>query len=774
MRSITQFALAASSLYGITQGLENITDDTYFYGLSQPVYPAPNGTGSGDWAESYAKARAMVARMTLEEKANFTISIPLGEDKLTSCQGRIAPIERLGFPGMCLADAGNGLRWGELTSMWPSGISVAASWNKDLALQRAIGMGSEFAKKSLNVIFGPVVGPLGRVATGGRNWEGLGYDPWLSGALVRQTVKGIQGAGVIASLKHFVGNEQETRRSTNTGIDQTVFAEDILQAVSVNVDDKTLHELYLWPFVDALEGGVANIMCSYNRLNNSYACQNSHLLNGILKTELGFQGFVLTDWGAQHAGVANAEAGMDSAALPEGGNYETSLWGKNLTLAVQNGTLPEHRLDDMVTRVLAPYYKLGQDQRIKQPGLGFPADHTLPHAAVDAVDPAMDSVRLQGAIEAHVLVKNSNQSLPLKKPQMLSIYGYSAKIQDFYHPNDNLAADVPWNVVPKNDIWTKGTLFIGGGSGATGARRAISPMDAIRQRAWQDRTQLFWDFDSAQPGSEGINANTDACLVFGNAYASEGVDKEGLRDDYTDGLILSFFDHPNITAIIMAHLPGEESGNALVQILYGEANPSGKLPYTVAKNESDYGPLLLPDQAVTPYGVFPQSNFTEGNFIDYRHFDREGIEPRYAFGFGLSYTTFALDNLAVAVPSNGTLSRFPRGPILQGGAVGLWDVVGRVTARVTNTGDVAGAEVAQLYLGIPDDEENTVPARQLRGFVKPFLQPGEAADVTFDLTRRDLSVWDVTAQQWSLGKGEYKVYVGTSSRDLPLQTTFSI
>lgn len=535
-------------------------------------------------------------------------------------------------------------------------------------------------------------------------------------------------------------------------------------------------------------------MCSYNRLNNSYGCQNSHLLNGILKTELGFQGFVLTDWGAQHSGVANAEAGMDSAALPEGGNYETGLWGKNLTLAVQNGTLPEHRLDDMVVRVLAGYYKLGQDQLMKQPGLGFPADHTLPHASVYAVDPAMDDVRLQGAIESHVLVKNVNNSLPLKKPQMLSIYGYSAKMQDFYRPQDNLGADIPYGTV--SDIFSKGTLFVGGGSGVTGAHRAVAPMDAIRQRARDDRTQLFWDFESAQPGLTGVNGNTDACLVFGNAYASEGVDKDAIRDDYTDGLILSvaancsntvvvlhntgarlvdqFVDHPNITAIIMAHLPGEESGTALVQILYGDANPSGKLPYTVAKNESDYGDLLLPDQAIAPYGIFPQSNFTEGNFIDYRHFDREEIEPRYEFGFGLSYTTFALEDLNVAVLSNASLDRYPRGPIVQGGPVGQWDLVARVTARVTNTGDMAGAEVAQLYLGIPDDEEHTIPARQLRGFTKPFLEPGESADVTFELTRRDLSVWDVVAQKWALGEGEYKVFVGTSSRDLPLEGTFTI
>lgn len=676
---------------------------------------------------------------------------------------------------------------------WAS-ADTRRSWNKELALKRATGLGTEFAKKSLNVVFGPVVGPLGRVATGGRNWEGLGYDPVLSGALVRETVKGIQGAGVIASLKHFIGNEQETRRSTSSMLTDDPWDPDPLQAVSANIDDKTLHELYLWPFVDAIDEGVANIMCSYNRLNNSYGCQNSHLLNGILKTELAFQGFVLTDWGAQHSGVANAEAGMDSAALPEGGDWETALWGKNLSVAVQNGSLPEHRLDDMVTRVLAPWYKLGQDERVTQPGLGFPADHSVPHESVDVVDPAMDEVRLQGAIESHVLVKNANNSLPLKKPKILSVFGYSARMQDFFHPNENLAADVEYGTVA--EIWTGGTLFVGGGSGATGALRAVAPMDAIRQRAWEDRTQLFWDLESAQPGLAGINGNSDACLVFGNHYASEGVDKDSLRDDYTDGLILSvaancsntivvmhntgarlvdqFADHPNVTAIIMAHLPGEESGHGLVQILYGDANPSGKLPYTVARNESDYGHMLLPDQAAAPYGIFPQSNFTEGNFIDYRYFNDQGIEPRYEFGFGLSYTTFELTDLDASLGGNASLGRYPRGPVRQGGPADLWDVVARVTARVTNTGGAAGAEVAQLYVGIPDDEAHTVPARQLRGFEKPYLEPGESAEVVFPLTRRDLSVWDVVAQKWALGEGEYKIWVGTSSRNLPLEGSLTI
>ncbi|KAJ3578377.1 hypothetical protein NPX13_g2188 [Xylaria arbuscula] len=390
----------------------NITDDTVFYGQSPPVYPSPNGTGIGDWADAYAKARALVSKMTLEEKVNITISIPQGEDHVTGCEGRVQAIPRIGFPGLCLADAGHGLRNAELVSAWPVGMSAGASWNKKLALQRATGMGAEFRKKGVNVIFGPIVGPQGRIVKGGRNWEGFSSDPWHAGQFAYETIKGLQGAGVIASVKHFVGNEQETRRSTSTFFYED---ENTTQAISSNIDDKTMHELYVWPFVDALHAGAANIMCSYQRLNNSYACQNSKILNGVLKTELNFQGFVVTDWGAQHAGVATAMAGLDSAALPEGGDFGTMLWGLNLTLAVQNGSVPETRLDDMVIRTLAAWYKLGQDQDFLEPGAGFPADHTLPHESIEARDPAYDDVLLQGAIEGHVLAlfKTTTASLTM-------------------------------------------------------------------------------------------------------------------------------------------------------------------------------------------------------------------------------------------------------------------------------------------------------------------------------------------------------------------------
>lgn len=290
---------------------------------------------------------------------------------------------------------------------------------------------------------------------------------------------------------------------------------------------------------------------------------------------------------------------------------------------------------------------------------------------------------------------------------------------------------------------------------------------------------------------------TPIAVVVGNVWATEGYDRPNLRDSYTDDLILhvasqcsntivvfhnaglrivdTFVDHPNVTAIVFAHLPGQDSGKALISLLYGKENFSGRLPYTVAKQESDYGPTLHPDYyepgKTARYMRYPQSNFTEGVFVDYKHFDKENIEPRYAFGFGLSYATFEYSNLEIAKDADADFEEYPSGPVVEGGQADLWDELVTVTADVTNTADVDGKEVAQLYLGIPGEG---TPVRQLRGFEKPLIQAGETQTVEFKLRRRDLSVWDTVAQKWHLQSGEYKVYVGSSSRDLPLEGTLEI
>jgi len=226
-------------------------------------------------------------------------------------------------------------------------------------------------------------------------------------------------------------------------------------------------------------------------------------------------------------------------------------------------------------------------------------------------------------------------------------------------------------------------------------------------------------------------------------------------------LVDQWIEHPNVTAVIFAHLPGQDSGRALTQLLYGVQSPSGKLPYTVAKNESDYN-TASPDLPKGEFQMFPQSNFTEGVYIDYRDFDKKNITPRYEFGFGLTYTTFTYSNLTVKTIGN--FSRYPSGEVIEGGISGLWDVVAQVSAVVANTGQVDAAEVAQLYVSVGG-------IRQLRGFSKVDVPVGSRVTVEFDLLRRDLSEWDVKEQAWVLNAETFDVFVGASSRNLPLHST---
>lgn len=538
-------------------------------------------------------------------------------------------------------------------------------------------------------------------------------------------------------------------------------------------------------------------MCSYNRVNNSHSCQNSYTLNHLLKTELGFQGFVVSDWYGQHAGVASALAGMDMV-MP----YGSDFWGANLSLAVTNGSVSSTRLDDMATRILAAWYQMGQNSDdFATPGHGIPFDVSQPHEKVVGWNSSFRNVIYQGALEGHVLVKNVNNTLPLKSPQLLSIFGYSAKTPSSFGISNSGWNGGAYSVGPQ-DVWggyypiaaasgtgtaRNGTIISGGGSGANMPAYISSPFDALAARAQQDLTQLYWDFDSVNPE---VNSASDACIVDVNTFASEGWDRTNLHDDYTDSIILNvaancsntivvfqnagarlvdqFIDHPNVTALVFAHVPGQDSGKALVALLYGDENFSGKLPYSIPKNETDYAGLDAPSEPEGEFALFPQSNFTEGIYIDYRAFDLKNITPRYEFGFGLSYTSFSFSALTVA-NGNASTASYPVGAIAEGGQTDLWDVLATVSATVTNTGAVDGAEVAQLYVGVPNG-----PVRQLRGFEKPVLTAGASATVSFPLTRRDLSTWDAVAQKWLLQSGEYQLYVGSSSRDLPLTGTLTI
>lgn len=649
------------------------------------------------------------------------------------------------------------------------------------------------------------VGPLGRVAEGGRIWEGVSVDPYLASKLVAQHIRGVQSNGVGTCTKHYIGNEQETDRNpTINSQNETV------ESLSSNIDDTTMHELYLWPFVDAVHAGTVCIMCSYNRINNSYACQNSKTLNGILKTELGFQGYVVSDWYAQHSGVASAEAGLDMV-MPSG----LAFWGPNLTEAVQNGSIPEARLDDMATRILAAWYYTNQNNGYPTRGVGMPASLSAPHEVVDARNPAARPGLMQAAVEGHVLVKNVNNTLPLQKPRLLTVYGYDAVNPQFNTPTPGLSS---WALgLTSTDVYSvlcgfsaalgpctpfpgfgaNGTIYTGGGSGATSPAYISAPLDAIQARAMQDGdTVVYWDTQNIN-ATGAVEGATDACLVFINAEASEGVDRPALYDSYSDRLVTNianqcsntivtihnagirlvdnWIEHPNVTAVIFAHLPGQDSGRALVSILYGDVSPSGKLPYTVARNESDYGAILSPIQTPegSKYSLFPQDNFSEGVYIDYRAFDARNITPRYEFGYGLTYTTFSYSDISISKVSNPrNQSAYATGAIIPGGHADLFANVVTVSATITNIGSIGAAEIAQLYVGIPASGQ---PVRQLRGFEKVFLAPGASQTVHFYLRRRDLSVWDAVAQNWRMVVGgQYTFSVGASSRNLPLTGTLTL
>ncbi|CAP96229.1 putative beta-glucosidase M [Penicillium chrysogenum] len=803
MPQLKRLLVTAGFLINFVAGQDTVVhQDTHFYGQSPPIYPSPEISGTGGWNE-FSKAQALVLQMTLEEKTSLTGGYP---NETSGCGGNIPAIARLGFPGMCLQDGPNGVRAADFVNGYPSGIHVGASWNKTLAYSQSHAIGGEFRRKGATVALGPpVLGPLGRIALGGRNWETYSNDPYLTGALGAEAVKGVQDNGVISCTKHFVGNEQEMHRNPRVDPDTNT----TIEASSSNIDDRTMHEHYMWPFADAVHAGTASIMCAYERLNNSYSCHNSKLLNGLLKTELGFQGFVVSDWFAQHTGIASATAGLDMV-MPYG--YE--FWGDNLTEAVRNGSISEGHINNMATRIMAAWYFSHQDDKSLPPvGVGLTANFEDRRApTIDARDPNDAGLLMEGAIQGHVLVKNVKNSLPLKAPRMLSIYGYDAKLPDksFSSGGYNgwalgLQSQNYRSIVcgfgpiggqcpAFEPIAINGTMIGGGGSGAVTPVYMSSPFDALEKRARREGTQLFWDFNTENATSN-INSNSDACLVFLNAASSEGVDRPSVRDSFSDSLVKNiaadcdntivtihnagvrlvdeWIEHPNVTAVIFAHLPGQDSGEAITKILYGDVSPSGKLPYSVPRNESDYGPVYAP---VTHSGwdrYFPQDDFKEGVFTDYRAFDREGIDPRFEFGFGLTYTTFEYSNLKIEnTVDSSTLTSYPMGPIIPGGHSDLWDTIATVTADVTNTGSVEAAEIAQLYVGIPMQDQ---PIRQLRGFDKVTVPPEETRTVEFKLRRRDLSTWDVHGQNWRLLVGsDYPVYVGASSRNLKLSANLSL
>lgn len=492
-----------------------------------------NGTTDGNWARAYRRAKALVAQFTLEEKANVT------RGWKGPCVGNTGTVPRLGVPSICLSDAPDGVRGQEFVSAFPAGLHLAATFDKKLMYKYGYALGSEYYGKGVNVVLGPSAGPMGRIVRGGRNWEGLSSDPFLAATAMGAITRGIQDAGVIATPKHFLFNEQEWRRR-NTEHDSDIGAPAARgEAISANVDDRTLHELYAYPFMNALKEGAGSVMCSYQRANHSYSCQNSKLMNGILKTELGFEGFVVSDWLGQMSGVASANAGLDLVMPDEG------YWGDSLVEAVQNGTVTEDRIDDMATRILATWYRLKQEDEYPAVAIHSYTDKVYP---INVQDDHAETIRHIGAAGT-VVVKNTNGTLPLKNPKMLSIYGYDATVHanPWQNPNrygGGYEVNFGWNTF-------NGTLITGGGSGISTPPYIISPFQAIQERIRKVKGTLRWDFYSENPIPP--YAASEACLVFINAYASESFDRVSLTDEFSDNLVNNVAANCSNTIVTIHH-----------------------------------------------------------------------------------------------------------------------------------------------------------------------------------------------------------------------------
>jgi beta-glucosidase len=503
-----------------------------------------------------------------------------------------------------------------------------------------------------------------------------------------------------------------------------------------------------------------------------------------------------------------------------------SYFGENVTIAVyvqsqthvcqqfakkiceisNNGTLALGRVDDMVLRIMTPYYYLGQDASFPlvdgyTPKLGF-----YPEAKyVDnfTLGPIVDVRKAEHAklvrdlgAAGTVLLKNIDNALPLQQPRRIGVFG-----NDAADVTNGQYAVTLMGTTLANGNYDIGTLAVGGGSGAGRFTSVVPPLDAIKARAKSYRAHVQYITNNEVIAQGGLASLAplplDVCVVFLKSWASEGFDRTTLLAEWNSTTVVEqitaicnntvvvlhgaspntipWRNNPNVTAILAAHMPGEETGNSIVDILWGDVNPSGKLPYTIANNETDYAKNLVnsTELATSEDPNVWQADFVEGNLIDYKEFDASNASVAYEFGFGLSYTTFHLSNFeAKVVVANASRMPSPDAPIVPGGNAELWTTLATVNVTVTNTGKRNGATVAQLYLSYPS--EANAPVRTLRGFEKVALNSISSTTVQFALARRDLSYWDTMLQSWRLPAGDIRVQIGFSSRDLPIEGILAI
>ena len=658
-----------------------------------------------------ARVEDLLARMTLEEKIEQMHGVASADPNQ---QNATPDNPRLGISGFHMIDGPRGVsRSTGVATTFPVGSARGATFDPDLEAEVGEAIGAEAGAKGYNVLLAPTINLL-RHPRWGRAQETYGEDPVHVGAMAAGFIRGAQ-RHLIANAKHFAVNSIENTR----------------MRVNVTVDERTLREVYLPHFKRAVDAGVGSVMCAYNKVNGVFSCENSHLLHDILNGEWGFDGFVVSDWiFATHSTAASALAGLD-VEMPF-----AHFYGQPLLDSVNDGSVPSDVIDDAVRRIL----------RAKFRGGFFDEEAPLDPAVVESA--AHTALALEVERKAIVLLKNDGAVLPVARESThrvavvgaladtinlgdrgssdtVSSYAISplAGIQSHAGPvevvnlsHDALTADDLQQVAAADAaVVVVGLTFADEGEGQ-------QPANAVGDRSTLDLSaahqQLILDVASQNPRTIVVLEGGSAILV------------EGFADQ--------------VAAIVMAWYPGMEGGNALADVLFGDINPSGKLDVTVPRS-GDQLPPFVNGQREVEYGYYH----------GYRYVDKNDLDPRYPFGFGLSYTTFAFRNLRLA-----TSTVAPNGDV-------------RATVDVENTGPVDGEEVVQLYVGY-DGSRVDRPVRELKAFQRVALAPGETKRVSLAFPTTDLAFWDTTANAFVVEPIDYIVECGASSRDLPLQATFSV
>jgi beta-glucosidase len=671
---------------------------------------APAAAVSCPWVGSSTpisqRVSQLLAKMTVAQK----VAVLTGASG-SSYVGFIPAIGSLCIPAMNLEDgpAGVGDGMGNVTQL-PAPVDVAATW--DTSAERLYGqvIGAEQAAKGSSVDLGPTINIV-RDPRWGRAFESVGEDPYLNGTLGAADIQGVQSTGVMAQVKHFAVYNQETNR--NTPSDNAV------------VSTRAEQEIYLPAFQDSTQQGAASsVMCSYSTVNGTYACQNPYLLSTVLRQQFGFGGFVTSDWGATHSTAASANAGLDQD-MPGNDGY----FGSALQSAVSSGAVSAATLNSMVTPVLTEMFAFGL---FDEPPAGSPAETATSSAHVTDA--------LQLAEEGTVLLKNSGGALPLtSSDKSVAVIGADA---------------------------SSSPLTAGGGSAGVTSSGTVTPLAGITAAAPRGVTVSYND-GSSDSSAAALAASSSVAVVFASNDESEGSDLSSIDLSSADNSLISAVAAANphtivvlntgsavtmpwlssVAGVFEAWYPGQQDGNAIAALLFGNADPSGHLTVTFPTSLSQ-----VPASTAAQWtGTGGTVQYSEGIDVGYRWYNAKALTPLFPFGYGLSYSSFSFTNLKIsALPKGGAAS---------------------VSATVTNTGSRAGADVAQLYVSDPSAAGE--PPRQLEGFARVNLQPGASQTVSFPLTQRNLSYWS-SSNTWATATGNYGIAVGDSDTNLPLTGTLAV